>query len=194
MKLRILFAATAAAACFASPAYAQADGSAFMGPHIELVGGFDLGKAADDDATAVDDSETSNGVLYGVAGGFDFGGASGFVFGVEAEATVATTDLCDVDVCAEVGRDLYLGGRAGTVLGGTTLLYVKGGYTNARVKGVDADGDTIDSTNLDGLRVGVGAEARPEGTPLLVKIEYRYSNYEEDFTRHQAVVGLGIRF
>jgi outer membrane immunogenic protein len=29
---------------------------------------------------------------------------------------------------------------------------------------------------------------------MFVRAEYRYSNYENDFSRHQGVIGLGVRF
>ena len=51
--------------------------------------------------------------------------------------------------------------KNGTVVGGRTLLYAKAGYTNARAKLTSNDGTgqvTLDKTNLDGARVGLGAE------------------------------------
>jgi outer membrane immunogenic protein len=92
-----------------------------------------------------------------------------------------------------------------------TLLYAKGGYTNARLNLLGGDGTTSLDENyeLDGWRVGAGVE-RAIGTNAFAKIEYRYSNYESanfeyadgattsdfdvDTDRHQVVAGLGWRF
>jgi outer membrane immunogenic protein len=84
------------------------------------------------------------------------------------------------------------------VIGGRTLLYAKAGYTNARVKVSYDDGDTgVDNfnyhRNLDGIRLGVGAEYAV-GPNSFVKAEYRYSNYEKGFSRNQALAGFGFRF
>lgn len=174
--------AALAAASFATPAFAQDGAGNFTGGHIEVIGGFDLTSA---------DGDGEKGVLYGVSGGYDFGSPAGAIFGVEAEVTDATTDDCDLGACTDAERDLYVGGRVGTVVGGSALVYVKAGYTNARA--VFEDATTEIGTNLDGVRAGLGVESNIGG-PVLVKLEYRYSNYEADVSRHQAVMGIGIRF
>ena len=97
------------------------------------------------------------------------------------------------------GRDLYVGGRVGSVVGGNTLLYAKAGYTNARVRVDYEDGtagtvnDFTDRTNLDGVRAGAGAQFAI-GSNAYLKTEYRYSNYQDGVDRHQVVGGLGFRF
>ena len=53
--------------------------------------------------------------------------------------------------------------------------------------------DFTDSANADGVRVGAGAEYAI-GPNSYVKAEYRYSNYEGGFERHQALAGFGFRF
>jgi outer membrane immunogenic protein len=106
-----------------------------------------------------------------------------------------------------LGRDLYVGGRLGVATEGNLLIYAKAGYTRlsasadydaAGSSGLDEDEidellEDEDLGRLDGVRVGAGLEASFM-TRGLAKIEYRYSNYEADVTRHQVVVGLGIRF
>ena len=105
-----------------------------------------------------------------------------------------------------------------------TLAYVKGGYTStkidAAVDDLDPD-DEVDFTadadqTVDGYRVGAGIEhmlgagTLGFGSGAYVKLEYRYSNYDDlsfddgfftdenavdiDLDRHQVVAGLGIRF
>jgi outer membrane immunogenic protein len=185
--MRIVYAAAVLAAASAMPAFAQdaASAPAFSGGHVELVGGYDRLNA---------DGEGASGATIGIAGGYDFRNNGGAVFGIEAEASESTTDDCanfGGTICAEAGRDLYLGGRVGGVIAESVLLYAKAGYSNARVALETAGGSA--GTNLDGIRGGVGLEWST-GTPLVVRAEYRYTNYESDFSRHQAVLGLGMRF
>ncbi|MDP8993884.1 MAG: porin family protein, partial [Pseudomonadota bacterium] len=143
-------------------------------------------------------------ILYGVGAGFDVQ-SGGVVFGIEGEYSDSTVDECVANVevtgdefCAQFGRDLSIGGRIGAAVGTGTLLYAKAGYTNARVE-IDYDdptGTALDFSvgeNLDGVRVGGGAEFAI-GTNAFAKAEYRYSNYEQGFERHQAVFGFGLRF
>jgi outer membrane immunogenic protein len=77
------------------------------------------------------------------------------------------------------------------------LLYAKAGYVNGRVNvAYDAPGsadDFDDGVNLDGVRVGAGVEFALGGN-IYAKTEYRYSNYEAGYDKHQLVGGLGIRF
>ena len=44
------------------------------------------------------------------------------------------------------------------------------------------------------LQVGVGLEDVETFGKFLGKIEYRYSNYADNYVRHQVVAGLGVRF
>ena len=179
----------------ATPAFAQS-GATFTGPRVEAIVGWDH--------SGRKDTGHNNGVTYGVGAGYDFqmGGA---VVGVEGEASDATTDRCAHDVsvtgdalCFKAKRDLYVGGRVGAVVGSNTLLYAKAGYTNGRF-GLDyKDGGTgaanfKSGRNLDGYRIGAGVE-HAIGTRSFVKAEYRYSNYQDGFDRHQVVAGVGFRF
>lgn len=195
MRMRNLILAALLAGSASAPALAQ-DRAPFTGPRVEGIVGWDR--------SGQKDAGRDDGVTYGVGVGYDFQ-AGGAVLGVEAEASDATTDRCARDVsaagdslCVKAKRDLYVGGRVGTVLGGNTLLYGKAGYTNARVgveyeDGASGAADFKDGANLDGIRAGAGVE-RAIGGNSFVKAEYRYSNYENGFDRHQVVGGVGIRF
>jgi outer membrane immunogenic protein len=176
----------------AAPSFAQAD-APFTGPRVEGLVGWDhpVTNPGHDDA-----------VTYGVGVGYDMqmGGA---LVGIEAEAMDSDAKSCvgaqtaaDPRLCLKAGRDLYVGGRVGTVIGGRALLYAKAGYTNARAQLNSDNGTTdvrLDKTNLDGARVGAGVEYAV-GPNSFVKAEYRYSNYEAGFERHQLVGGFGVRF
>ena len=51
-----------------------------------------------------------------------------------ADESVAGVVIAGDELRVRAGRDLYVGGRVGVVVGGNTLLYAKAGYTNARVR------------------------------------------------------------
>lgn len=183
------------AGSLATPAFAQ-ETAPFSGLRVEGLVGYD--------ATDVED-EGSSGIAYGGAVGYDIRSGNA-LFGVEAEISDSTLDECveNVDLtgdelCVQAGRDLYVGGRAGFVVGRNLLVYGKAGYTNGRVAIDYEDGtagtalDFQEGENLDGVRVGGGLEFAL-GTNAYVKTEYRYSNYEQGFDRHQVVAGFGFRF
>jgi len=193
--MRSIVVAALFAASAATPAFAQDASSGrapFTGPRVEALAGWDR----------VQNGGHDDGVHYGLGAGYDFQ-AGGAIVGIEGEAADSTVKQCvgsttaaDPRICAKAGRDLYVGGRVGAVVGGSTLLYAKGGYTNAQVKLTGNDGTGrigLGKSNLDGYRVGVGAE-HAIGTNSYVKTEYRYSNYESGFARHQVVAGFGFRF
>lgn len=222
-----LILASASATALAVPAAAQ-DNSAFTGPRIEGLAGYDISKAGSDVDNDLNDEEDQSidGFMYGVGLGYDVA-VGGVVLGAEAELTDSTakTELVDgdlenlgIDGSYETGRGIYVGARAGVLANPNTLVYVKGGYTNARYNLLADDGTNTLETDLDldGWRVGAGAEyAMSENT--FVKLEYRYSNYAEgefdfndddffdddtgesdrfdaDLDRHQVAIGFGYRF
>lgn len=191
--LAVLAAGTAVVS--AAPASAQ-EASPFSGVRVEGIVGYD---------TTDTDGDNSDGVVYGAGVGYDFQ-AGGLVLGVEGEVSDSTVDECfnGVDVagdelCVQAGRDLYVGGRVGAAVSRNVLLYGKAGYTNGRVALDYEDGtsgtalDFEEGENLDGVRLGAGIELAL-GPNSYVKAEYRYSNYEQGFDRHQAVAGFGFRF
>lgn len=206
----------------AVPAIAQdsVERAPFTGPHAEVLIGYESLQAGDD-GNDID----ADAVAYGVAGGFDFQ-VGQFIAGVEGEYGDSDTDFAAAVAGLPGGgyeldtdRDLYVGGRVGFAVAPSTLLYVKGGYTNLKLEGRFNDGaGTIynDGSTLDGFRVGAGLEQKfavfgPSG---FLKVEYRYSNYSNldvnfrdaqgdliegtdvdvDVDRHQVMAGFGIRF
>ena len=192
----------------ATPAFAQ-EASPFTGFRLEAIGGYDKLKSGDRDDDGVDTGEDEGdesleGAVFGVGAGYDFD-LGGVVAGVEAEFTESTgeqeadetLDGIDFTSRVETGRDIYVGGRVGAVLGSSTLLYAKAGYVNGRANlQYDAPGtvdDFDDGANLDGVRLGGGAEFAL-GRNLFAKAEYRYSNYEQGVEKHQVVAGVGFRF
>ncbi len=196
--MRKLILAALLTATAATPAMAQNTGDGrFSGVRVEGIVGYD---------TTKNDGEGRDGVVYGVGAGFDVQRGN-VVFGVTGEASKSNIDECvsgavvtGDELCVEAGRDLSIGGRLGVVAGSNALIYGHAGYTNARVD-VDYTPATAggnnpfanQSSNLDGVRVGGGVELGI-GSNAFAKAEYRYSNYEQGFDRHQVVGGFGLRF
>lgn len=195
----------AALALIASPALAQEANTA-TGIKAGVVVGYDS-----TNLSYYDLDESKGGFLYGATLGYDYD-AGPVVVGVEGEITGATTKQSyDNLVLAgdrwrlSAGRDLYIGARLGAHVTPTLVLYAKGGYTNARADlRLRYQGDTYsEHDNLDGFRVGAGAEVAV--TPsTFARIEYRYSDYgnyryddiesEIGLSRHQVALTSGFRF
>lgn len=189
--MRLFSAAIMLSILGATPALAQE--TPFQGISVTSIGG-------------VDHDRIETQFVYGGQLGYDWQrGAT--VFGIEAEIIgIAASERCYAPVaapgatdrlCGNADRDLYIGGRVGRVIGDTTLLYVKAGYANARstfsyVDGGAGAGNYSGSDTRSGVRVGVGTE-KAIGN-LLIKAEYRYSNYADGYSRHQGMAGIGLRF
>jgi outer membrane immunogenic protein len=185
----ITMASVAALALTASPAAAQTEGF-----RAEVHGGWDRVSN-----TGIEE----DGILYGVGIGYDVRlGETAFV-GVEANADLSNGDVCEADVfddgdeaCIAVRRDFSVGVRAGVNVAPNTAVYALAGYTNARFRlDYTEEGEDMvrTSANLDGLRVGAGVQ-QSFGNGAYAKVEYRYSNYEADTSRHNVLLGLGFQF
>jgi outer membrane immunogenic protein len=191
VRKTIAFAAVSAAALAATPAAAQAVAGAPAGGRVEVVAGYDKVKI-DLNVLGVNDSIKDSGVVYGIGAGYDVPLNPTVSVGADVEATKSTAKE-DLGFGTELkaGRDLYAGGRVSVAVSPNTNLYAKAGYTNLRLKGEVAG--VNDSTNLDGYRLGAGAQVGLIGNAYLGG-EYRYSDYESDVSRHQLVATLGTRF
>ncbi|WP_219894481.1 outer membrane protein [Aquisediminimonas profunda] len=199
--LKPLSVAVVLATMIATPAFAQGE-APFTGPHVEALAGYEHTGDAD-------------GIMYGVAGGVDFQ-LGGVIAGLEGELSDSTNKGSNVDVLQigdstnlKTGRDLYAGARIGFAVSPKTMIYAKGGYTNAKfdARYADATGTVFtQGRTADGYRLGAGIEQKFNlfGPSGFIKAEYRYSNYKNldvgandvniDVDRHQVVVGLGVRF
>ena len=188
MKTRYLFAAAAMFA--ATPALAQTSGI-----RAEVMAGYDSVNFDLDELG----EESRGGLLYGVGVGYDFAMGPASWIGVDLEATESTADLEASDGSdsgrVSMGRDLYAGARFTGAISPTFNLYGKVGYTNARVKArLTMDGTTDSASgDLDGIRGGLGGQFVMSPSAFL-GLEYRYSNYEADITRHQVAGSVGFRF
>jgi outer membrane immunogenic protein len=216
---KFLVASLFAASAIATPALAQDEvNHSFTGPRIEGTLGWDhvvAGSSIDNDNRR--DDQSTDGLLYGGGIGYDIA-VGHFLAGVEGEATgsTASSDRRSYDSNfglgrVRAGRDLYAGARIGALVSPTTMLYVKGGYTNAQfnILAGNSDQSTDTKFRLDGYRVGAGVE-HSIGRNTYAKVEYRYSNYSNgridygngaasnhfdvDTDRHQITASYGIRF
>ncbi len=223
MKKILVCLAAGTAMASAIPAMAQDVGPVdpFSGFHVEALAGYDVTKAGSsvDDDVNEDNDQSIDGFAYGVGAGYDFR-FNNFVVGPEAEVTWSTakTSFDDGDFegfglgNVKTNRDLYVGARLGYVVTPTTMIYAKGGYTNAKFDVNNASGsiETNRDIDADGWRICAGVEQAISNN-VFAKLEYRYSNYEEgeldyrndfpdgdrfdlDLDRHQVMAGVGVRF
>ena len=118
------------AIALATPAFAQdapegpAPVPAFSGFHVEGLLGWDHTEILDDDQGAP---------LYGIGVGYDYRTGRA-VLGLEAEASDSNNNGCLSNLiapgdrfCAGTGRDLYVGARAGIIVGPRVLLFARSG-------------------------------------------------------------------
>jgi outer membrane immunogenic protein len=184
-----------AAAILATSVMAQA--APFAGPWVEAHAGYDNVK------TIIDGySGNKGGFTYGGAVGFDFAAASNVVAGVQVGINGSTVKTCDAGDCLKAGRDLEALARLGYVVENTGLVYVLGGYANARAT-LDLSGSALGSYSQDysGFRIGAGYE-QAINKHAFAKVEYRYSSfghqvidgYDTSVKRHQVLFGMGYRF
>lgn len=197
-----------AAATVATPALAQDGESAFAGPYLGAYAGYD--KVAIKDIAA-GDSESKDGVAFGGIIGYNVD-LNSTVIGIEAEIGDASTNESATDLLVAgdeiklaANLDLFVGARLGLKASPKTLVYLKAGYavTKATLSYDDGVDSFSESANLDGIRVGAGVEFVVSDR-LLVRGEYRYSNYGEykyqgtptglGANRHQVILGVVSRF
>jgi outer membrane immunogenic protein len=210
MKTVYLLAAGAAALA-TTPAFAQE----FTGPRVEARVSYDqvdftIRDLEDDDEETRDTAFDLDGVAYGVELGYDAG--SGNVrFGGYVGADLSQAKKCDElfgedEFCIKANRNLTAGVRGGFIVGGSALLYGKGGYSSGRVRGTYEDFEDIlddesESETFSGFHLGGGVEGSLTRN-LYLKGEYVYTKYGsegDDETRSRAkrsqfTLGLGFRF
>lgn len=134
--MRLFAASLLLPALAATPAFAQdTSDKPFEGVSVTAISGVDFTSEPGNNAT---------GVIYGGQLGYDFQRGK-TVFGVEGELTGSSSKGCagnaSFNYCTKQDRDLYIGGRIGRVVGDSTLLYAKVGYTNNRLTGSYVDND-----------------------------------------------------
>ncbi len=220
MKAATLVLATALGIA-AQPAAAQVITDTPSGPRIELRAGWDRLDLVAETREGGDRIETSfgdSGVTYGTEIGYDYvHGVS--VIGLYAGIARSSLSTCEdllagasvyARECEKPGREISVGGRVGFVTGANSLVYLKGGYSNASARYTYDDRyepsySFSQTETFDGFHVGAGGEAGL-GRHAYGKLEYLYTNYggarysidgyqiDTGIERHQITAGLGYRF
>lgn len=209
--------AGALALVIVAPAAAQSGPSVTSGGRIEARFGWD--RAEFKDRIFVGDLELErkagkSGIAYGVEAGYDYV-TDGRVL-VGAYAGIAGSNIKDCErspfgdrFCLKRGRNITVGARVGYVLN-RGVVYLKGGYSNGRLKQKYTDADFPElnfsqGKNFGGFHLGAGGEVMISGN-VYGKLEYVYTDYSnsrsfdegvyENFgsRRHQVIAGVGLRF
>jgi outer membrane immunogenic protein len=215
MKTIVLVSAALLAA---APAFAQSNAPRpFDGPFVGVQGGWqqDRQRLETTDSTGFVGSYKNNteGFSYGGQVGYDFNAGNNLVLGVEAALTGRTghddyVDQFNNPYTLKSGRTITATARVGTLLNPYSLLYVRGGYANARFTIDDNFGRY--SQDRDGWTLGVGYEQAITRN-VSARIEYNYSDFGHDnlgdyatgagftsasnkYTRHNVSAGLNLRF
>ena len=210
--MRILYIA-ALAAIVAVPAAAQTAGP---GPYNGFFIGAQGGWQQDRQRLTVTQgglesraTQSKSGFEYGGQVGYDIRITPNFVAGIEGSVTGRTgsddfADGAGNPVRLKAGRTLNASARLGYLTGPDSLVYVRGGYSNARFN-LDTSGGRI-SEDRDGYIAGVGYEQMVSRN-VSARLEYDYSHYGSDtlalsgfdtsklrYERHQVTAGLNFRF
>ena len=193
------------ATILAAPLATAVSAAQFDGPYVGAQVGWQSEKMRDVKSSfgVVPVDENKRSITGGVFAGYDKTINGRFVVGAEGGLDFASDDK----VQSTVGGSNYsvdpkysfdLTARAGYLVTPQTLLYVRGGYTNARVRTTitNAAGIQSASDTEDGWLAGAGVE-RAIAQNVSARLEYRYSKLSEGDgkdQRHRVLAGLSYRF
>lgn len=192
-------------ASFAGLVALPAQAEDFDGPYIGVQAGWNRAEVADRtiDAQPIDTEVSRDALVLGGYAGYNHQINDRFVIGAEAgfsgafdDEVRAHSDGTALTIDPRYSFDLTA--RAGYLVNDKTLIYVRGGYANARVRTtlVSDEGTTRVSDNLDGWLVGGGVE-RVLTDNISARLEYRYTDFGNDggqHDQHQALVGISYNF
>ena len=195
----------ALATAFSAAIVAPASAADFDGPFVGAQVGWQSEKLEDTDSSfgVVPVDDTINSVTGGIYGGYDKRVAERVVIGVEGGLDFASDDEAQISaagttISVDPKYSFDLTARAGFLATPETLVYARGGYTNARVRTTVTStlGSQSDSDNQDGWLLGAGIE-RQIRQNVSARLEYRYSKFSEDDgkdQRNRVLAGLSYRF
>ena len=198
---KIALAAAVVGVSFSAPAIAQD----FNGPFIGVQAGLNSDNLRNPNTAIgrvpMDDNRQS--FTGGIYAGYDYQVKDKVVIGAEGSFDVTADDkMRSVSGATSHTIDprysFDLTARAGYLVTPDTLVYVRGGYTNARVKASSWNGAVLQSAtgNRDGWLVGGGVE-RKLMTHVSARLEYRYSDLSDGgakYDRHRVLAGVSYRF
>ena len=203
--MRVIVSATVATALAAAIA-APATAAEFSGPFVGAQVGWQSEKMKNTDSsfgvTPIDD--TVNSVTGGIYVGYDKRVADRVVIGAEAGLDFTSDDETQASAAGttysvDPKYSFDLTARAGYLVTPETLIYARGGYTNARIRTslTSLAGVQIDSDNQDGWLAGAGLERLIKDN-VSARLEYRYSRFSQDSDgkdhRNRVLAGLSYRF
>jgi outer membrane immunogenic protein len=210
MRIRVFAVLAIALASTATVAQAEA----FNGPYIGAQIGWQQDRFSatlNEGFDQITGSENSDGFSYGAFLGYDFNINGNGVIGVEGAISGSTNKLGDEEEDgAELrsGRTIELVARAGALISNQTLIFARGGYSNARFTVPISENLNVGSTR-DGWTLGAGIE-HAFSPNVSGRFEYAYSQYGrlrsagnfegEDFdfsvrpTRHALKAGVAFHF
>ena len=193
--------ATALSAAIVAPASA----AEFDGPFVGAQVGWQSEKLQDTDLSfgVVPVDDAINSVTGGFYAGYDKEVAERVVIGAEGGLDFASDDetqtsAAGTTISVDPKYSFDLTARAGFLVTPGTLVYARGGYTNARVRTtvMSSIGSQSDSDNHDGWLLGAGVERQIKDN-LSARLEYRHSKFSEDEgkdQRNRVLAGLSYRF
>ena len=198
---KVALVAAVGGASIASPALA----APFNGPYVGAQVGWQSEKTRDVKSSfgTIPVNDRKDSITGGVFVGYDKTINGRFVVGAEAGLDLASDDevqtsAAGTNYLVDPKYSFDVTARAGYLVNPKTLLYVRGGYTNARVRATVANGTAIESAgrSQDGWLAGAGVE-RQVAQNVTARLEYRYSKFGEgggqDY-RHRVLAGLSYRF
>jgi outer membrane immunogenic protein len=195
--------AAAALVAAATPALAQDAPQTFNGPYVGVQAGWQQDRQTLNEGTA-SASNNISGFAYGAQIGYDFRLGEAAVAGVEVDLTGTTGSTVFSGLDITPGRTISATLRGGYLLDPQGLLYVRGGYRNARITSDNARGGDV-ATNRDGWTIGAGYE-RYITPNISGRLEYNYTGLGSealtstnvvrslDYQRHAITAGVNYRF
>lgn len=187
----------------ATPVLAQDAAATFNGPFV----GVQAGWQQDKQTLVAGNTRTGNntsGFAYGGQVGYDFRAGDAAVVGVEVDLTGTSGSTRFTGFEIRAGRTISATVRAGYLLDPQGLLYVRGGYRNARFTIDNLVGNDLSQTR-DGWTIGAGYE-RYLGKNISARVEYNYTGLGSepqpsttvarsiDFGRNGVTAGVNFRF
>ena len=199
MNLFVLCAVSTAA--LTAPAAAQ-ETKIFNGPFVGIQLGWqqDRRSATTSLVPPTTTRVTGDGLVYGGQLGYD-ANIGGAVLGVEGSIIARTGSNGPAALDYETGRTINVTARAGLLVSPESLLYARGGYSNARFSITNP----ANPESRDGYTLGAGYERSLTDT-ISARIEYAYSNHGSyslpgmggpvviNYRRHGVTTGFNLRF
>lgn len=133
-------------------------------------------------------------VSYGAELGFDLKAGKNVTVGPYAAYEFSSVSLCAGGGCLKEDGNLGAGGRVGIIAGGSTVIYLKAGYSRIAFHGT---GTVTGDAHKDGIQGAIGADFNVAKNVYLM-IEGSYADYGKLFgtnlQRRHVATGVGFRF